>query len=113
MDREIIAKNNLGSSVSPYLRQHSDNPIHWQEWSSELLDYAKKSKKKIFISIGYSTCHWCHVMASEAFSDKEISNYLNKNFISIKIDREQRPDIDQFFMTFMTATTGTILLRTF
>lgn len=106
MDREIIAKNNLGSSVSPYLRQHSDNPIHWQEWSSELLDYAKKSKKKIFISIGYSTCHWCHVMASEAFSDKEISDYLNKNFISIKIDREQRPDIDQFFMTFMTATTG-------
>ncbi len=99
-------KNNLGKTNSPYLRQHSDNPIHWQEWRKEILDYAQKEKKLIFVSVGYATCHWCHVMAKEAFSDHEIASFLNKYFVSIKVDREQRPDIDQHLMNFLTETQG-------
>ncbi|MDA2936167.1 thioredoxin domain-containing protein [Patescibacteria group bacterium AH-259-L05] len=99
-------RNNLDSAVSPYLRQHKDNPIHWQEWDKETLDYAKKTNKLLFVSIGYATCHWCHVMASEAFSNAEIADILNKYFVSIKVDREQRPDLDQYFMEFATQTTG-------
>lgn len=101
-----ISRNNLDKSRSPYLRQHADNPIHWQEWSKEILTIAKQEQKKIFVSIGYSTCHWCHVMAKEAFSNQEIAQYLNKHFISIKVDREERPDIDQYFMSFIQSTTG-------
>ncbi len=99
-------KNNLDKSPSPYLQQHKANPIHWQEWSEEVLEYAKKENKIVFVSVGYSTCHWCHVMASEAFSNKEIADFLNQNFISIKVDREQRPDIDQFLMSFLIETQG-------
>lgn len=101
-----ISRNNLDKSLSPYLRQHADNPIHWQEWSKEILTIAKQYQKKIFVSIGYSTCHWCHVMAIEAFSNQDIARYLNEHFISIKVDREQRPDIDQYFMSFIQRTTG-------
>ena len=101
-----ISRNNLDKSISPYLRQHSDTPIHWQEWSKEILEIAKHQQKKIFVSIGYSTCHWCHVMAKEAFSNNEIAQYLNKHFISIKVDREQRPDIDQYFMSYIQTTNG-------
>ena len=101
-----ISRNNLDKSISPYLKQHANNPIHWQEWSNEILKIAKIYQKKIFVSIGYSTCHWCHVMAKEAFSNHEIARYLNKHFISIKVDREQRPDIDQYFMSFIQSTTG-------
>ncbi|HBM16737.1 MAG TPA: hypothetical protein DD381_10405 [Lentisphaeria bacterium] len=99
-------KNNLDKSLSPYLRQHSNNPIWWQEWNPQSLAEARRTGKNILVSIGYSTCHWCHVMASEAFSNSEIADYLNKNFISIKVDREQRPDIDQYFMSFLVKTTG-------
>ncbi len=99
-------RNNLDKSSSPYLQQHKDNPINWQEWSKEVLDYAKKNKKIILVSVGYSTCHWCHVMAAEAFSNKEIANYLNKYFVSIKVDREQRPDIDNYMMSFLVDTQG-------
>jgi len=99
-------RNNLDKSLSPYLQQHSDNPVWWQEWTPESLAEAKRTGKKILVSIGYSTCHWCHVMASETFSDKEIADYLNENYISIKVDREQRPDIDQYFMDFLTRTSG-------
>ena len=99
-------KNNLDKSSSPYLQQHKDNPIHWQKWNKETLEYAKKENKLIFVSIGYSTCHWCHVMASEAFSDQDTANYLNSNFVAIKVDREQRPDIDSYFMDFANQTTG-------
>lgn len=106
MTKIQLDKNNLGKSSSPYLRQHADNPIHWQEWSSEIIELADKLNKHILVSIGYSTCHWCHVMASEAFSDLEIAQYLNENFISVKVDREQRPDIDQHFMMFINKTTG-------
>lgn len=99
-------RNNLDKSLSPYLKQHADNPIHWQEWSAEILEEAKKQQKNIFVSIGYSTCHWCHVMASEAFSDLNIAKYLNENFISVKVDREQRPDIDRYFMSYINSTRG-------
>src|SRR3989338_9351826 len=94
-------RNNLDRSLSPYLQQHKSNPINWQEWSEETIEHAKKEDKPLFVSVGYSTCHWCHVMAQEAFSDKKIADFLNKNFISIKVDREQRPDIDQFLMSYI------------
>lgn len=99
-------KNNLDSSSSPYLRQHAGNPIWWQEWSSETLAHATAEKKPLLVSVGYATCHWCHVMAAEAFSDPETAGYLNEHFVSIKIDREQRPDIDQYMMNFIQAQTG-------
>lgn len=99
-------RNNLDKANSPYLRQHLDNPIHWQEWKKPVLDYAQKESRPIFVSVGYATCHWCHVMAKEAFSDPEIADFLNKHFVSIKVDREQRPDIDQHFMNFLTETQG-------
>ncbi|MBF0485177.1 MAG: thioredoxin domain-containing protein [Candidatus Omnitrophica bacterium] len=94
-------RNNLDLSTSPYLRQHKENPIWWQEWGEATLEYAKKKGKPLFFSVGYSTCHWCHVMAAEAFSNKDIADFLNKNFISVKVDREERPDIDQFLMRFI------------
>jgi len=99
-------KNNLGRSSSPYLRQHAGNPIWWQEWSSETLAYATAEKRPLLVSVGYATCHWCHVMAAGAFSDPETAEYLNDHFVSIKIDREQRPDIDHYMMNFIQAQTG-------
>ena len=101
-----FAKNNLDKASSPYLRQHQNNPIHWQEWNKKVLDYAQKENRLIFVSVGYATCHWCHVMAKEAFSDSSVADFLNKHFVSIKVDREQRPDIDQHFMNFLTKTQG-------
>ncbi len=101
-----IRKNNLDKSLSPYLQQHKDNPIWWQEWSAETIKAAVQENKPLFVSIGYATCHWCHVMAAEAFSDKETADYLNENFICIKVDRELRPDIDQFLMSYIIAQSG-------
>ena len=99
-------RNNLDKSSSPYLLQHTANPVWWQEWSDDLIRYAVKTKKLLFVSVGYATCHWCHVMATEAFSDPETANYLNNQFICIKVDREQRPDIDQFLMDFINNQNG-------
>jgi uncharacterized protein YyaL (SSP411 family) len=99
-------RNNLDKSSSPYLLQHIANPIWWQEWSLETLSYARDENKPLFVSIGYATCHWCHVMAVEAFSDEDTASYLNRNFICIKVDREQRPDIDQFMMEFINKQNG-------
>jgi uncharacterized protein YyaL (SSP411 family) len=99
-------QNNLNISSSPYLRQHAGNPIWWQEWNSETLAYAAAANKPLLVSVGYATCHWCHVMAAEAFSDPETAAYLNANFVNIKVDREQRPDIDQYLMNFIQAQTG-------
>ncbi len=99
-------QNNLGSSASPYLRQHAANPVWWQEWSSETLAYARQKQRPILVSVGYATCHWCHVMAAGAFSDPETAAYLNASFVSIKIDREQRPDIDHYLMSYIQAQTG-------
>ncbi len=90
--------NQLKSQRSPYLQQHANNPVDWYPWSNEAFEMAKREDKPVFLSIGYSTCHWCHVMAHESFEDEEVANYLNDHFISIKVDREQRPDVDKVYM---------------
>jgi hypothetical protein len=98
--------NRLAKEKSPYLLQHQHNPVDWMAWGSEAFERAKKENKPIFLSIGYSTCHWCHVMAHESFEDEATAKYLNEHFISIKVDREERPDVDKVYMTFVQATTG-------
>ena len=92
-------KNNLLDDPSPYLRQHKNNPVHWQTWSKNTLDQAKMNSKPILLSIGYASCHWCHVMAHESFEDKETANLMNKYFLNIKVDREERPDLDFVFQS--------------
>lgn len=98
--------NRLKNETSPYLLQHSENPVNWYPWCDEAFRRAKQENKPIFLSIGYSTCHWCHVMAHESFEDEETASLLNDNFISIKVDREERPDIDSVYMTVCQAFTG-------
>lgn len=88
----------LAKSSSPYLRQHADNPVEWYEWGPEALDKAKNENKPLLISIGYASCHWCHVMEEESFMDTAVARVMNENFVSVKIDREQRPDIDQIYI---------------
>ena len=92
-----IVKNDLQYETSPYLKQHETNPVHWMAWKKKAFDLAKKENKPIFLSIGYSTCHWCHVMSEESFTNKHIAQLLNKDFISIKVDREELPQIDSYF----------------
>ena len=92
-------KNNLSKDPSPYLQQHKKNPVNWQVWSKEVLNFAKKEKTPILLSIGYASCHWCHVMAHESFEDKETADLMNKYFLNIKVDREERPDIDYIFQS--------------
>jgi uncharacterized protein len=94
-----INKNILASDSSPYLQQHKDNPVNWQVWSKDILETAKKNKKPILLSVGYASCHWCHVMAHESFEDKETADLMNKYFINIKVDREERPDLDFVFQS--------------
>ena len=91
--------NRLAKETSPYLLQHAHNPVDWHPWGEEALAKAKKEGKLIFLSIGYSSCHWCHVMERESFHDEEIAAFLNKHFVCIKVDREERPDIDAIYMT--------------
>lgn len=104
--RNSSMTNRLINEKSPYLLQHAKNPIDWYPWGEEAFLKAKTENKPIFLSIGYSTCHWCHVMAHESFEDKEIAKYLNANFISIKVDREERPDVDATYMTVCQTLTG-------
>lgn len=106
IDNNEFKRNNLDKSSSPYLLQHIDNPVWWQEWSDELIKYAVNEKRLLFVSVGYATCHWCHVMASEAFSDINTADYLNSHYVCIKVDREQRPDIDQMLMDFINNQNG-------
>ena len=94
-----INKNTLANDPSPYLQQHKDNPVNWQVWSKETLETAKKNKKPILLSVGYASCHWCHVMAHESFEDKETADLMNKYFVNIKVDREERPDLDFVFQS--------------
>ncbi len=98
--------NRLQYETSPYLLQHKENPVDWYPWCNEAFDRAKAEDKPIFLSIGYSACHWCHVLAHESFEDNEIAEILNKNFISIKVDKEERPDIDSVYMSVCQAFTG-------
>ena len=99
-------QNHLVNQTSPYLLQHVDNPVDWYPWGEEALKRAKAEDKPIFLSIGYSTCHWCHVMAHESFEDEQVAEILNQNFISIKVDKEERPDIDSVYMSVCQALTG-------
>ncbi|MFX1464779.1 MAG: thioredoxin domain-containing protein, partial [Promethearchaeota archaeon] len=99
-------KNHLSNEKSPYLLQHVKNPVDWYPWSETAFKKAKDENKPIFLSIGYSTCHWCHVMAHESFEDKEVAELMNEIFISIKVDREERPDIDKVYMTVCQMMTG-------
>ena len=96
--KEIRYKNSLIKESSPYLLQHADNPVDWYPWNEKALDKARKEDKLLLISIGYSACHWCHVMENESFEDEEVAKIMNDNFICIKVDREERPDIDQIYM---------------
>lgn len=98
--------NYLKNETSPYLLQHANNPVNWYPWCDNAFEKAKKENKPVFLSIGYSTCHWCHVMAHESFEDEEIAEILNKNFISIKVDKEERPDIDSIYMSVCQVFTG-------
>ena len=91
--------NNLKDEPSPYLQQHKNNPVEWQAWSEKTLNLAKELKKPILLSIGYASCHWCHVMAHESFEDDDTASVMNKYFINIKVDREERPDIDFVFQS--------------
>ena len=98
--------NNLANESSPYLLQHKDNPVNWYPWGKEAFEKAKNENKPVFLSIGYSTCHWCHVMVHESFEDTETAELLNKYFVSVKVDREERPDIDSIYMSVCQAMTG-------
>lgn len=98
--------NRLYKEKSPYLLQHGENPVDWYPWSEEAFQKAEQEDKPVFLSIGYSTCHWCHVMAHESFEDQEVAEILNREFISIKVDREERPDIDAVYMSVCQALTG-------
>ena len=98
--------NELSGEKSPYLIQHATNPVHWMPWGEGAFNRAKTENKPIFLSIGYSTCHWCHVMAHESFENHDIAEILNREFVCIKVDREERPDVDRLYMSFVQATTG-------
>ncbi|MGW9685301.1 thioredoxin domain-containing protein [Flagellimonas sp. 2504JD1-5] len=98
--------NALVNETSPYLLQHAHNPVNWEAWSPEVLDRAKKEDKPLLISIGYAACHWCHVMESECFEDEEVAQMMNENFVNIKIDREERPDVDQIYMDAIQMMSG-------
>jgi hypothetical protein len=98
--------NRLAQEKSPYLQQHAHNPVDWYPWGEEAAAKARRENKPIFLSIGYSTCHWCHVMERESFENPEIAQLLNQSFVSIKVDREEHPDVDQVYMTAVTAMTG-------
>ncbi len=106
MNAQGHTQNRLKNASSPYLQAHADNPVDWYEWGDEAFDRAKAEDKPIFLSIGYNACHWCHVMEHESFENTELAAFLNENFISIKVDREERPDIDQIYMSATTAMTG-------
>jgi uncharacterized protein len=98
--------NKLAHEKSPYLLQHAHNPVDWYPWGEEAFAKARKENKPIFLSVGYSTCHWCHVMAHESFENAETAAIMNREFVNIKVDREERPDVDRVYMTFVQATTG-------
>jgi uncharacterized protein len=98
--------NRLSTESSPYLLQHKDNPVDWYPWNETALSRARIENKPIFLSIGYSACHWCHVMAHESFEDPHTAQILNENFVSIKVDREERPDIDDIYMQAVVLLTG-------
>src|SRR5213596_1639442 len=98
--------NRLAHQTSPYLQQHAENPVDWYPWGEEALAEAKRSNKPILLSVGYSACHWCHVMAHESFEDPATAKVMNELFVNIKVDREERPDVDAVYMEAVQAITG-------
>src|SRR5947208_2467405 len=98
--------NRLSEETSPYLLQHSDNPVDWHPWGEEALDLAQREDRPILLSVGYSACHWCHVMERESFEDPETARFMNEHFVNIKVDREERPDVDSLYMEATQAMTG-------
>ena len=101
-----LSRNRLDEEASPYLRQHADNPVHWQPWDDAALSAARADDRPIFLSVGYAACHWCHVMAEESFEDDEVAAELNDSFVPIKVDREERPDLDRIYQTICGLVTG-------
>jgi uncharacterized protein YyaL (SSP411 family) len=98
--------NRLGREKSPYLLQHAHNPVDWYPWGDEAFERARREDKPLFLSIGYSTCHWCHVMERESFDDEEAARLLNETFVCVKVDREERPDLDQYYIAVCQVLTG-------
>ncbi|MCU1492111.1 MAG: hypothetical protein JWM85_3516, partial [Acidimicrobiaceae bacterium] len=98
--------NRLAAETSPYLRQHAENPVDWYPWGDEALALARELDRPLFISIGYSSCHWCHVMAHESFEDEAIARRLGAGFVAVKVDREERPDLDTVYLEAVQALTG-------
>src|SRR5947199_455258 len=98
--------NSLARATSPYLLQHADNPVEWYEWGPEALQRARDLDRPILLSVGYSACHWCHVMAHESFEDPETARVMNDLFVNVKVDREERPDVDAIYMEAVQAMTG-------
>ncbi|MBI2187135.1 MAG: thioredoxin domain-containing protein, partial [Acidobacteria bacterium] len=103
---EVRYTNRLIHEKSPYLLQHADNPVDWFPWGEDAFAKARRDGKPIFLSVGYSTCHWCYVMESQSFANPTIAAVMNEHFVSIKLDREERPDVDRVYMSFVQATTG-------
>src|SRR2546430_17567646 len=106
MRHSDLMANRLINETSPYLLQHAHNPVDWYAWGPEALERAKAEDKLILLSIGYSACHWCHVMEHESFENPSIAKVMNDNFVSIKVDREERPELDQIYMTAVQMMTG-------
>jgi uncharacterized protein YyaL (SSP411 family) len=106
LNTELKFTNRLAKETSPYLKQHAHNPVDWYPWSSEAIDAARRLDRPIFLSVGYSACHWCHVMEHESFEDPEVAKLLNENFVAVKVDREERPDLDQIYMSAVQLLTG-------
>jgi hypothetical protein len=102
----VSGMNRLANETSPYLRQHADNPVDWYPWGPEALERAKQEDKPILLSIGYAACHWCHVMERESFEDEETARLMNESFVPVKVDREERPDVDAIYMQATQAMTG-------
>src|SRR5690348_7328238 len=98
--------NRLAQETSPYLLQHRDNPVDWYPWGPEALDRAREEDRPILLSVGYSSCHWCHVMERESFEDAETAAFMNENFVNVKVDREERPDVDALYMEAVQGMTG-------
>ena len=98
--------NRLVTEGSPYLRQHADNPVDWYPWGTEAFDEARRGDKPVLLSVGYSACHWCHVMAHESFEDSSVAELMNRLFVNVKVDREERPDVDSLYMEAVTSLTG-------
>ena len=98
--------NRLATEFSPYLRQHAGNPVDWYPWGEEALRVARETDRPILLSVGYSACHWCHVMAHEFFEDARIAALMNELFVNVKVDREERPDLDAVYMQAVQAITG-------